>query len=220
MISGILLAAGLSKRFGSQKLLVSIQSGQTLFEHALRMHLEADLLPLVAVVSERLLESLLKKWEGKSAFRIDRETSRPWFNLETPWGKVRLIVNKSPEEGMADSLKLGLGILSDPERQDGILVSLADMPKVTPGMIRNLIDIYQKERGKIVVPTFQGKIGHPVIIHEPSYREEILKISGDKGLRDIIKANIRDVVYIPWADDSVTADVDTIPDMGKILQGG
>lgn len=220
MVSGILLSAGLSVRFGSQKLLTPIPGGMTLFDHVLRTHLRADISPLVAVVSEGLLEGIARMGGRAPSYRIEEDASLPWFNLNTAWGKARLIINKRPESGMADSLKLGMEGLKESEKDAGILISLADMPKVTTEMIHFLIDVFNKGNGNIVVPTFQGKIGHPVIIHEPTYRDAISKISGDIGLRNIIQANREDVVTIKWPDDSVTADVDTISDLKGIIQGG
>jgi len=212
MIAGILLAAGLSRRFGGQKLLASFKN-ETLVERALRVCLVVSVSPLVFVVSRDLLSAIQERMSGIS---IDASSGLWGFDLTTPWGEARLVVNETPETGMADSLKKGLLALSEPERDKGVLISLADLPKMTPDVIRRLIGIYQREDKKIVVPVYQGRTGHPVIIHEPSFREEIQAIEGDKGLRDVIRRHKREAAMIPWPDDSVVADIDTPSDLIEV----
>ncbi len=214
MIPGILLAAGLSRRFGSQKLLAPLHEGETLFDHSLRVHLEAPVSPLIVVVSKGLFRVLSEP--GRGAFQISPGPDFSGFLLENSAGIARLIVNEAPETGMANSLKLGFSALQEMERGDGVLISLADMPRITPEIITRLIEQYRREGAKIMVPTFAGRIGHPVIIHEPSFRGEISEIEGDKGLRDIIKTNKAKVTFVPWDDDSVIADIDTPSDLKNI----
>ena len=121
---------------------------------------------------------------------------------------------------MADSLKLGLSALTESEREEGVLITLADLPGITPGTVQRLVALYRQGRGKIVAPTFNGRTGHPVILHEPSFRRRISEIQGDKGLRDILKEDREDVTLIPWGDASVITDVDTQTDLEKILERG
>ncbi len=221
MIAGILLAAGRSRRFGSQKLLIPYTSGLTLFEHVLRVYLCAGIDPLVVVVSREIMGRFFRgEVPQPSSFRIDSVGSAPWMRLHTPWGRARLMVNRYPERGMSTSLTLGLRGLEESERRKGVLVSLADMPKVTPALVQTLAGIYQRKSADMVVPTYRGQTGHPVIFREPRYRQAIKNIRGDKGLRDIIRSNKGKIVYVPWPDDAVVTDVDTTSDLNRIFQQG
>lgn len=215
MIPGVLLAAGRSERFGSQKLLVSYKDGKTLIERALWAYLNASVSPLVVVVSNELLSAL-----GSPLKYVSVEKREGEIYVETPWGMAKLAVNPTPEAGMAGSLKLGLSSLTESEREDGVLVSLADLPEITPETIQRLVALYRQGEGKIVAPTFNGQTGHPVILHEPFFRRRIAQIRGDRGLRDILKENREDVTLIPWDDASVITDVDTQTDLEKILERG
>jgi len=198
MNSGILLAAGLSSRFGSQKLLIPLSDGRTLFDRSIYVHLNVPVRPLVVVISPGLFEAILEDKASTVKYRIEQKPPVDWRYLKTPWGKVRLVLNETPETGMADSLRLGLAALTKEEREEGIVISLADMPKLTSEIIQRLLSTYRQVKEKIVVPTYQGKIGHPVIIDEPVFREEILKIKGDEGLRGILKAHWEDIALISW----------------------
>ncbi len=217
---GILLAAGLSRRFGSQKLLIPYAGKRTIFEHTLRSHLEAGLTPLVVVVSRKILERFFGANRDLFRYRVSEPGDQPWLCLETPWGKARIIVNRTPEKGMSTSLKLGLQGLDENEKGEGVLVSLSDMPKITPEVIRVLVARYRREKVDMLVPTYRDTLGHPVIFREPRYREAIAEIRGDKGLRDIIRSRQGSILFVPWRDDAVVADVDTPKDLNRIFQEG
>jgi len=217
---GILLAAGLSQRFGSQKLLIPYGEGLTIFEHTLRSHLEAGIRPLVVVVSREILERFFGGNRGPSRCQVSEQAGQPRLTLETPWGKARAVVNDTPEAGMSTSLKQGLRGLDDNEKREGVLVSLADMPKITPEVIRILVERYRKDRVDMVVPTYRGALGHPVVFREPWYRKDIAEIQGDRGLRDLIRSRRGNILFLPWWDDAVVADVDTPEDLNRIFQEG
>ena len=217
---GILLAAGLSRRFGSQKLLIPYAGGLTIFEHTLRSHLMAGLDPFVVVVSRNILARFAGTGHKETPYRIVQPSYTPWLNMETPWGKARVMVNENPERGMSLSLKLGLQGLREGEKQEGVLVSLSDMPKIRPEIIRALVERYRKEGVDMVVPTFHDRIGHPVVFRESRYRAAIEDIQGDKGLRDLIQSKRGKILFVPWQDDAVIADVDTPTDLNKIFQKG
>ncbi len=219
MIPGILLSAGQSRRFGSQKLLIPYAKGLTIFEHSLRTHLVAGISPLVLVISKGILSRFFKgEWKDKR-YRLTRG-GVPWFILTTPWGKARVMVNEDPQAGMSLSLRLGLKGLHDSEKQMGVLVSLSDLPKISPEIIRSLVKTFQETRADMVVPTYKAKTGHPVIFREPLYREAVSKIQGDKGLREIIRSKMGKILLVPWEDDAVVADVDTPADLNRIFQEG
>ncbi len=216
MIAGVLLGGGLSKRFGAQKLLVPIGRNETLITRAMRVCMGVPLHPLIVVVSPELVATLNQMNE----IALKPLASLRRFALETPWGTARLVVNETPERGMSDSLKKGMAALTESEREGGVLITLADLPGISPETIRRLVGIYRAGEKKIVLPTYGGKTGHPVIIHEPSFRERIQSIEGDSGLREIIRENGQDVMRVPWPDDTVVADVDTPSDLRKILEKG
>ena len=220
MIPGVLLAAGLSSRFGSQKLLTILSDGTTLFDRSVRLYLNALVSPLIVVVSGELFSAIQERKTGSTEYSIGKDRNSNWYHLKTPWGIARLVVNETPETGMADSLKLGLSALSEIERKDGILISLADMPRITPETVERLLAVYRQGGKKAVVPVFEERIGHPVIFDEPFFREEIQNIRGDEGLRSILKRHWQDVAAVPWEDASVVMDVDTPEDMVKIFGNG
>ena len=215
-IAGILLAAGLSARFGSQKLLTELPGGETLFSRAARVILLAGVRPLVIVVSKGIVEELLEG-PGMAGWRLSEGKTPHDYFLLSPWGKGRVVVNNRPEEGMATSLKTGLSCLLNGEKERGVLFSLADLPMLTPETIKSLVKRYRQGGKKVVLPVHQGRTGHPVIVNWDYLRDKIADVRGDKGLRDIIKGiSPGDVDYVPWPDGTVTADIDVVSDMTSL----
>ncbi len=224
MMAGILLASGLSRRFGSQKLLFSPGGGKTLFEQVLSNHLRSGLDPLVVVVSEGMLDNMKNgKMIGITVHErgeTNESEEGKWLVLATPWGRGRLVVNEDPERGMARSLQEGLSVLSEEEKEEGVLISLADMPGITPSVIERVVTEYRRRNAKILVPTYRGQIGHPVVVHEPTFRKEIAEIEGDVGLRHLLRRFWEEVETVPWGDPSVVMDIDTPSDVEKVFAEG
>jgi len=211
--SGILLAAGLSKRFGSQKLFTELPGGEILFLRAVKIHLAAGLRPFVIVVSEDVLKKL-PEILNRSDWQISKKGPEPWSSFTSRWGKGRVVVNGRPEDGMALSLKTGLKCLSKGEKEGSVLFSLADLPLLTAETIRSLMVRHKNGNKRIVLPVYKGRTGHPVVIDGVYLREHISNVQGDRGLRNIIRnASPEDVDFVSWPDGTVTADIDVVSDL-------
>eukprot|EP01037_Dinobryon_pediforme_P029593 gene29593-33300_t len=121
---------------------------------------------------------------------------------------------------MSTSLKAGLAAL--PETAEAVLVLLADMPRVTPDMIDRLIAAYEPDKGAlIVVPTFEGRRGNPVLWSRRFF-PDLSRIAGDIGARNVIGDYPEAVVEIELGA-AVALDLDTreaIAEAGGTLVGG
>lgn len=129
---------------------------------------------------------------------------------------VCLAHNADYASGMASSLIAGF---SAPEacRADGVLVMLADMPRVTASDLRTLIAAFRASGGEAIVRAVsQGKRGNPVILPQ-SLHDEVLRLTGDVGARHIIEASRLPVIDVDIGD-AAHLDVDT-PD-AIIAAGG
>ena len=185
-VSALLLAAGESQRMGRLKQLLPL-GGSTLIE----------------VVLENLLRSRLQ--EVIVVLGFGAEEIRPRVEAKG----VRVAVNPRYKEGMASSLRVGLDAL-DP-RAEGILVALADQPFIPPEVIDRLIEAFQGTSKGIVVPTFQGRRGHPVIFHR-RYMEGLRSLSGDQGGRELLHRNSEDLLGVEVDCPGVITDIDTLED--------
>jgi CTP:molybdopterin cytidylyltransferase MocA len=217
-IPGILLGAGSSERFGSEKLLTLLPSGEMLFERVLGIHLQSRILPLIVVVSPSIGKIIRQKTEifAFSQLRI-RKRFDTWHAFSCKWGGGRLIINENFHKGMSSSIKKGVSCLTDDEKAGGLVVSLADLPLLTSETINFCIKKFIEEKTGILLPVFNDTTGHPVIIDINRFKNDIGNIKGDVGLRMIIKKYQKAVKIIPWQDDSVTRDIDTPKDLERLV---
>ena len=216
-IPGILLGAGSSERFGSEKLLTLLPSGETLLERALKVHLQSQIFPLIVVVSPNLGE-IIRENTGMLSFSRMRIVKRStlWYSFSCRWGKGRLVINENSREGISSSIQRGLSCLTNDEMVDGILISLSDLPLLTPETINFCIKKFLEEKIGFLLPVFNDTTGHPVIVDINRFKDDIGKIKGNVGLRILIKKYPKVVKKIPWKDDSVTWDIDTPKDLERL----
>ena len=123
---------------------------------------------------------------------------------------ARLIVNSQYRQGMGTSLKSGLAAL-DPEAE-GALVDLADQPLLRPGTLDRLIAEHQAGKAQIVIPTYRGFRGNPVLL-DRSIFPELMGLDGDIGCRAVFGDHIDGIVKLPVDDVGILLDVDEHSDL-------
>ena len=216
-IPGVLLGAGGSERFGSEKLFALLPTGERLLERALRVHLQSHISPLVLVVSPNLRKTIMGNTDtfSSSGLKVGKRIDQ-WYSFSCRWGGGRLVTNENFEKGMSSSIHQGLTCLTDEEKACGVLISLADLPFLTPETIDFLINEFLKEKMGMLLPVFNGTTGHPVIVDIDRFKNKINQITGDVGLRGLMHKFTEAVKRIPWQDDSVIYDIDTPKDLKRL----
>jgi molybdenum cofactor cytidylyltransferase len=185
-VSAILLGAGESKRMGQDKL--SLPWGKkTVLEQCLRNLLRSDVEELIVVLSPR-------------SGRMGNEWREP---------KIKTVKNSNPGAGMSSSIRRGLEVL-DPSSH-GILIALGDQPFIGTRTINVLIQAFVRGKRTIVVPSFRGMPGHPVIFHQ-RYLKQLFNLRGDAGGRSIIEKYPEEVGLVRVRSEAVTKDIDTWDD--------
>jgi molybdenum cofactor cytidylyltransferase len=184
-VVALLLAAGASSRFGTEKLLVPYR-GRPLFEHA--------------------LEALLAVPEVGTTIVV----VRPGFSVPPERPGCRFVVNPDHREGMSSSLRVG--VRAAPLDAEAYLIALADMPEVRPSLISSLIAFHRESGKPIVFPVCDGRRGHPVVIGR-GLREALLATTGDVGAREIIRTNPELVAPFETADRGAVFDIDVPGDL-------
>ena len=182
MISAMVLAAGRSRRMGTQKLLLPFQ-GQ----------------PLIVRVVDELLRSPIDQ-----VFVVVGKEGKP-IREALVNRRVRFVMNTHIEEEMLHSVRSGLNAM--PEETVGAMVALGDQPDISADVIAKLIRSFHGTRHGIVVPTHKGKRGHPLLfaIH---YRDELLTHYEGCGLRGLLDAHPRDILELDVAASGILEDID------------
>jgi molybdenum cofactor cytidylyltransferase len=121
----------------------------------------------------------------------------------------KVVVNDRHTEGMSASLKAG--IASVDEGTDAVLVVLGDMPLLSAATVDRLVDAYEGSKNKVVVPTYHGRRGNPVII-DKSLFPEVMKLGGDEGAKAVVAANKASTLEVPVEDAGTVTDFDSLAD--------
>jgi molybdenum cofactor cytidylyltransferase len=183
-VAALILAAGQGRRMGGPNKLMATIGDR----------------PLVRIVAEEALKSRAASVTVVTGHRAETVKSA------LDGLKVKFVHNPDFAEGLSTSLKAGIASL--PPGTDGVIVLLADMPRVTATMIDRLIGAFDPDGGGlIVVPTFEGKRGNPVV-WSARFLGELGHVQGDTGGRHLIGANPEAVVEVELGP-AVAIDVDT-----------
>ena len=119
---------------------------------------------------------------------------------------LRFAFNEAEGSEMGVSVARGVGALS--EGAEAVLVALVDQPAVPPSEIIKLIEARRRTGARLVLPEWEGRGGHPVLI-DLSLREELSKVVPEKGLRALFDAHRAEVLRVPAASPYVARDMDT-----------
>jgi len=189
-VAVIVLAAGLSKRMGEDKLSLEI-GGSTVFETTLKEILKAGADQVVVVTKPG--SSLVSE--------IDR------FNCQ-------VAENQTPEQGLSSSLKTGLYALNSTIQ--GALFALADQPQITANLYRLLLSSYRTKLKLVTCPLYRGKRGNPTIFDRRTWAL-LEQTEGDQGGRSLLKSLAEEQVdYVAVDDPAVITDLDTPADYARL----
>ena len=184
MISAILLAAGESKRMGRPKLL--LKWGQwTIIEKSVDTLLASKIDELIVVLGYKA-QAILRRLRAR---------------------RLKAVINHQYRMGMSTSIRRGLGKVN--AKSEAILIALADQPFIETDLINHLIAVYCQNPHGIVLPSYKGKRGHPVILNRFRYQEEMGKLMGDVGCRPILNLHPEDILEVEVDSEGVIVDIDS-----------
>ncbi len=191
MIWAIVLAAGESRRMGTQKLLLPFGEA-TVVEAVVR-----------AALASRVDRALAVLGSDRDAVRKKLE----------PAG-VDFAVNEDFAKGMLSSVQAGFKAL--PADAEAAVVMLGDQPFLPASVVDAVIGAYRESGKGIVVPAFRGRRGHPVLV-DLKYRDEVIGLDPADGLRQLMRAHPEDIVEAEVEDANILRDLDVPEDYANEL---
>jgi molybdenum cofactor cytidylyltransferase len=130
---------------------------------------------------------------------------------------VRYVHASDFADGLSASLKTGIAAV--PPECSAAVVCLGDMPLVTGRMIDRLLSMYDPDEGRLIVlPTFHGKPGNPML-WDRRFFPEILQLGGDAGARALVSRHSEAVCEVEIGDDAVLRDFDTTESLATLPRG-
>ncbi len=187
----LVLAAGLSSRMGAPKMLAEFQ-GEPLIRASVQNALASTADEVIVVT-------------GHGHAEVTAALARL---------KVRFVHNPDFALGLSTSLRCGVQAIAG--KADCVIVHLGDMPLVKGQVFDRLIAAFNPaEYRSIIVPTFRGAFGNPVLWGAEHFGR-LSSLDGDKGARSLIAELKSEAVEIDAGTDSVLRDVDTPGDLENI----
>ena len=194
MIAGLILAAGESSRMGTDKALLTYR-GRTFIETNLATLREAGVTRLAVAL-------------GRHADEIQRAVD---------FKGVDVIVNHHYRQGQTSSLQAGLKALDSGAGMslEAVLLCLVDHPAVPAEVVSALIAAFRATRPPVVIPTFKGQRGHPVLIGRALF-DELLGLSPEAGANSIIRKYRNATQFVEVGDAGILLDVDDPETYGRL----
>lgn len=158
-LQGLILAAGSSRRFPSNKLLRPLPDQSCLLD--ISYTLACSLTPQVLLV-----------------INTDSQLQQHCVQQQYPF-----LINRRANTGMASSLAVGV---ENTHNADGWAIFLADMPCLRTSTLQLLAEHWPAH--DVTVPRYRQQPGHPVIFTRPWYAR-LCALTGDQGARNLLRDN-------------------------------
>ena len=189
-VAGIILAAGMSTRMGQLKQLLPLGD-------------RAAIEWIAEVVGSRLDEVVVVLGHRAEAI----------VPVLAPY-PVRWVVNTDYQTGMLSSIQCGVRVV---DTKADYLICLGDQPRLSGAVVEQVLHARTQVGEGIIIPTANGKRGHPVLIRN-AYRAEILGLPLDVGLNAVTRGHPEDTCELPVAEDAILTDMDTPADYQRELE--
>jgi nicotine blue oxidoreductase len=182
-VAGLVLAAGEGRRFGGPKALVEID-GERLVDRVVRVLREAGLSTAYVV-------------QGAAPLVVPG---------------VQIVDNPGWAEGMGSSLRSGLAALASDVT--AVVVVLVDQPGLTAAAVCRVVDAAgTSPEDAVVVATYEGRRGHPVLLGRRHWTAVSESAVGDVGARDFLAYHSAGVVEVACGDVASGEDIDEPADL-------
>lgn len=191
----ILLAAGLSSRMGKLKALLDWQ-GKPLITYQIKQMKAANINDIHVVL-------------GYKADKIKKYIYQE---------DVNAIINERYEEGKSSSIRAGAASVD--EHTDGIFVTAVDQPVPAQTLKLLMNELIQKNK-PIIIPTYEGKKGHPILF-AGHMKKELLNVQEETmGMREIIVNYNDEIEYVAVDDPAILINFNRPEDYERYrMQGG
>ena len=190
-VVGLVLAAGASSRFGSNKLLAPL-GDRPVLQHALDAVAAAGLTDVVVVL-------------GASAGEIEPAIA---------WRAERRVINERPEDGLSSSLRVGLDAGVEIPGADSVLVVLGDQPQLRADVVRAVVAAASSAgaaTAQFIRPRYAADAApNPVLVRRSAWALAA-GLEGDRGLGPLLASRPELVIEVPVP--GANPDIDTPADL-------
>jgi molybdenum cofactor cytidylyltransferase len=186
-IIGILLAAGQSHRFGSDKLCQPLRAGTP-----------------ISIMAARQLQQTTDK-----TLVVVRPQATHLITLLAQ-EHLTMVNCLQADQGMGASIACGIAASRDAQAW---VIALADMPFIQISTIQKLVTLLRQGK-MIVAPQYRGQRGHPVGFNQ-RFQSVLAQLSGEVGARRLLQQYAEQVTLFACEDAGINQDIDRLEDLTK-----
>lgn len=187
-----ILSAGESRRMGTPKALLPYR-GKTFVEHLIEVTRHPRVGVTRVVLGAHVDE--IRKTLGENA--------------------VNVVVNAEWQKGQLSSIQAAIRSLPA-GGTGGLILCPVDHPIVSSALVAKLIEAFDASGKAIVLPTFRGKRGHPVIFRATLY-DELLAASPEVGARQVVWAHAGDILEVATEEEGVILNLNDPESLRRVM---
>ncbi len=121
--------------------------------------------------------------------------------------RVKLVYNPNFEGEMFVSVKVGVAQV----RSDRFFFTPGDYPLISVATLERMLEV----KSKIVIPTYRGRKGHPVLINSELV-PKLMREPDDSSLKKFLARHPAEIIEVD--DEGIRLDIDTWDDYLKLLE--
>jgi molybdenum cofactor cytidylyltransferase len=189
-MEAIVLAAGYSSRANAFKMTLPMGQMSVLEQTISKFEGLCSRVIVVAGFQAELIQEEMAKISSKNAYSF----------------QIKLVYNENFNQGMFTSIQKGCSEVNAPT----FFITPGDCPLVK----KETVQLLAKHKGKVVIPSFNYKGGHPIKLSS-EVKQKILETNSESNLRAVLGGYEKK--YMNVDDPGVLMDVDTLEDYQKAL---
>jgi molybdenum cofactor cytidylyltransferase len=184
-VTAIVLAAGLSTRMGGYPKPLLPFGDRTIIEHILTVLAQCPIGETIVVTGHRHpeLEQHLARWPVRTVFNAQYASGEMLSSIQT-------------------------GLRSASYESQAALIALGDQPTLSQALVEAIIQRFRQEGGGVVIPSFQRRRGHPILIGRPHW-SAIMELKEGQTLRDYLRELGGEIHHVETGAPSILRDMDT-----------
>ena len=194
-VAALVLAAGLSTRMGSPKMLLR-WGDTTVLGQVLRTLRAAGIAQSITITgSDQEAVNAICRQHGSDTVH------------NSAYG----------DDEMLSSLQVGLRHVAP--GVSAALIVLGDQPSIQAKLVTAVLDAAERSQANLVVPSYENRRGHPWLIRSELW-DELLALRQPQTPRDFLRQHAQSIHYVDWLDDSVLRDIDTPEEYDRLRPSG
>ena len=189
-LEAIILAAGYSSRANTYKMTLPL--GQlSILEHTVsKFEGICSRVIVVAGFQAEIIQAEMAKLSRKNAYSFE----------------IKFVQNEDFNLGMFSSIQRGCNEVTEPT----FFITPGDCPLVK----KETIHLLAKQKGNVVIPSFNYKGGHPIKLSS-EVKQKILETNPESNLRNVLGSYEKKYMHVE--DPGILMDVDTQEDYQKAI---